>query len=125
MRVEGVFRGYRTTRELAAGAVVFREGDSGKEMYGVLSGAVELKAGSNVLATLGPGDTFGEMALVDDSPRSATATALTDTTLAVIDEQQFIFLVQETPSFALQVMAALAAKLRAYHTGPEPIFLES
>jgi CRP-like cAMP-binding protein len=118
MRVEGVFRGYRSTREVKAGDVVFSAGEVGNEMFGILSGSVELRSGQNVIATLGPDDTFGEMAMVDDAPRSATAVALTDTTLAVIDEQQFMFLVQETPRFALQVMASLAQKLRAYLSAP-------
>ena len=55
---------------------------------------------------------FGEMALIDDSPRSATAVALTDVTLAPIKENQFLFLVQNTPFFALSVMRVLARRLR-------------
>jgi CRP/FNR family cyclic AMP-dependent transcriptional regulator len=53
------------------------------------------------------------MAIVDGSPRSATAVAVTDTKLAVIDRHRFLFLVQETPMFALQVMSSLAERLRA------------
>ena len=62
---------------------------------------------------LGPDDTFGEMAIVDSSPRSGTAVAVTDTKLAVIDRSRFLFLVQETPMFALQVMSAMAERQRA------------
>jgi CRP/FNR family cyclic AMP-dependent transcriptional regulator len=118
MGVKGVFHGYRSTKSVPAGGMIFREGDSGDEMYGVLEGTVELRTGENVLATLGPDDTFGEMAIVDDSPRSATAVAITDTTLAVIDHQQFLYLVQETPRFAFQVMSSMADRLRAYHGAP-------
>lgn len=56
------------------------------------------------------------MALVDATMRSATATAVLDTKLAVIDKRRFLFLVGETPTFALQVMASLAEKLRAMET---------
>ena len=104
MRVEGVFRGYRSTKSVAPGEVIFREGDHGDEMYGVLEGSVELRTGDELIATFGPDETFGEMAVVDDSPRSGTAVATEATVLAVIDRQQFLFLVQETPRFALQVM---------------------
>jgi CRP/FNR family transcriptional regulator, cyclic AMP receptor protein len=61
---------------------------------------------------LGPDETFGEMAIVDSSPRSATVVAVTDTKLAVIDRRMFLFLVQETPMFALQVMSNMAERLR-------------
>jgi len=58
-------------------------------------------------------ETFGEMAVVDSSPRSATVIAVTDTRLAVIDRRMFLFLVHETPMFALQVMSSMAERLRA------------
>jgi CRP/FNR family cyclic AMP-dependent transcriptional regulator len=60
-----------------------------------------------------PDDTFGEMAVIDSSARSATATAVVDTKLAVIDKSKFLFLVHETPMFALQVMKTLTQRLRA------------
>jgi CRP/FNR family transcriptional regulator, cyclic AMP receptor protein len=60
------------------------------------------------------------MALVDKSARSATATALEDCKLAVIDKRRFLFLVHETPTFALQVMASLAERLRATQSGTGP-----
>ena len=68
---------------------------------------------SGAVNRLGPDDTFGEMAIVDSSPRSATVVAVTDTKLAVIDRHRFLFLVQETPMFALQVMSSIAERLRA------------
>ena len=52
------------------------------------------------------------MALVDSSPRMASATAVEPTTIAVIDRRQFLFLVHETPTFALQVMSSMAERLR-------------
>lgn len=113
MKVTGLFNNAQRTMQVAAGDVVFREGDPGTEMYGVVEGEIELKVDDRVLRTLGPDDVFGEMALIDSSPRSATAAAKTDCVLAVIDEHRFLFLVQETPMFALQVMSAMAERTRA------------
>ena len=70
--------------------------------------------------SLGPDETFGEMAIVDGSARSATAVAVEDSTIAVIDRHRFLFLVGETPSFALQVMASLAERLRASQAQGRP-----
>ena len=71
-----------------------------------------LSAHGRVIAKLGPDETFGEMALVDSSPRMATATAVEPTSIAVINRRQFLFLVHETPTFALQVMSSMAERLR-------------
>jgi len=116
MTVRGVFQNATSTRTVPAGAAVFNEGDTGNEMYGIISGAIELRISGGATFDLGPEDVFGEMALVDASPRMATAIATADTELAVIDRRRFLFLVTETPTFALQVMAALAQRLRAQET---------
>jgi CRP-like cAMP-binding protein len=113
VKVVGVFKGAKETREVPAGTVIFEEGSSGEEMFGVISGQVELGMTNGHSFTLGPDDTFGEMAMVDASARSATAVALEDCSLAVIDKRRFLFLIGETPGFALQVMASLAERLRA------------
>ena len=99
-------------RHYTAGEVIFRQYDMGSEMYVVLEGEVELAIGPNVFETLGPGEPFGEMALIDQAPRTATATARTDCKLAVIPERRFLFLVQTTPHFALDIMKAMADRLR-------------
>jgi CRP-like cAMP-binding protein len=113
MKVPGVFRNAQTIREVPAGTVIFEAGSSGSEMFGIIEGEVELRAPSGAVFKLGPDETFGEMALVDSSPRSATAVALSDTKLAVISDRIFLFLVHETPMFALQVMSTIAQRLRA------------
>jgi CRP-like cAMP-binding protein len=84
----------------------------GFEMYVVLEGEVELKVDSTVLETLGPGQPFGEMALIDQSPRTATAIAGTPCKLAVIPERRFLFMVQQNPEFALLIMKVMADRLR-------------
>jgi CRP/FNR family transcriptional regulator, cyclic AMP receptor protein len=99
-------------REFAKGETVFREGDRGDEFFVVVRGVVEITSGNRRLETLSQGSIFGEMALIDDSPRSATVTALTDVTVAPIKERQFLFLVRHTPFFALRVMRVIAMRLR-------------
>ena len=91
---------------------VFAEGDTGAEMYGLISGAVELRKGEQSLGVLEPGDTFGELAIVSEAPRSLTAIATEPSVLAVIDDKAFLFLVHETPTFALQVMRSMADRIR-------------
>ena len=98
--------------------VIFEEGSTGSEMYLIHSGKVQLSVGQGKikpvpLAVLGPGDFFGEMALVDDSPRSATASAAVDNTeLIVIDRTRFMFMVRQQPEFALSLMHTLCQRLR-------------
>jgi len=92
--------------------MIFEEGDRGDEFFFVVRGQVEIRSGDRSFETVGPDGIFGEMALIDDSPRSATAVALTDVTLAPIKENQFLFLVQNAPFFALSVMRVLARRLR-------------
>jgi CRP/FNR family cyclic AMP-dependent transcriptional regulator len=99
-------------RACEAGEVIFRTWDMGSEMYVVLEGEVELTIDSKVLETLGPGEPFGEMALIDQAPRTATAIAKTPCKLVVIPERRFLFLVQRNPEFALQIMKVMADRLR-------------
>jgi CRP/FNR family transcriptional regulator, cyclic AMP receptor protein len=100
------------TRNVAKGKTIFQEGDHGDEFFVVVRGRVEIRSGDRHFETLDADGIFGEMALIDDNPRSATAVALTDVTLAPIKENQFLFLVQNTPFFALSVMRVLARRLR-------------
>jgi CRP/FNR family transcriptional regulator, cyclic AMP receptor protein len=95
-----------------AGEAIFREFDMGSEMYVVLEGQVEIMIGDKVVETLGPGEPFGEMALIDQAPRTATALAKTPCKLAVITEKRFLFMVAQTPHFALQIMKVMADRLR-------------
>ena len=113
MKIPGIFRNADTMREVPAGTVIFEAGASGNEMFGVVEGEVELRMPRGAVYNLGPDETFGEMAIVDSSPRSATAVAVSDTKLAVIGRRSFLFLVHETPMFALQVMSTMADRLRA------------
>jgi CRP-like cAMP-binding protein len=77
----------------------------------IKSGYVRIH-GNRIVADLAADTIFGEMALIDDEPRSATAVAITDVELVPVSEQQFLFLVSQTPHFALKVMRVLAQRLR-------------
>jgi CRP/FNR family cyclic AMP-dependent transcriptional regulator len=99
-------------RKYRAGQTIFKKGDVGFELFVIKQGEVELRLGERVLSTLAAGDIFGEMALVDDSTRSALAIALSDVEIVPISEKQFVGLIRETPSFALDVMRVLARRLR-------------
>jgi CRP/FNR family transcriptional regulator, cyclic AMP receptor protein len=100
------------SRFFAKGDTIFREGEQGDEFYVVVRGQVEIRSGDRRLEILGRNGIFGEMALIDDSPRSATVVALTEVTVAAMKEKQFLFLVKHTPFFALKVMRVLAMRLR-------------
>lgn len=94
------------------GSTIFAAGDPANAMYVVIEGQVELAIRGKIVETLGPGGVFGEMALIEQSPRSAAATALTDCRLAVIPQKRFLFMVEQTPNFALQIMRVIAERLR-------------
>ncbi len=114
MATNSLFLNAPDHRIVDAGEVIYREGDEGSHMYGIVSGAVELRKGSVVVASLGPDDVFGERALIDHLPRNVTAVAVAETALADIDRNTFLFLVHESSTFALGIMGALASRLRDY-----------
>ncbi|MGA3038953.1 MAG: cyclic nucleotide-binding domain-containing protein [Vulcanimicrobiaceae bacterium] len=96
----------------AAGSTLFNQGDPADYMYVVVEGAVNVCIGDTVLETVEPGGMIGEMALIEQLPRSASAVAATDTKVSAVDRKRFLFLVQNHPFFALQVMEVLAHRLR-------------
>ena len=96
-----------------AGRLIFSEGDTGADrMYIVRSGIVEISIGNRLVETIQPNGMFGEMALVDGEPRSATARARDACELAPIDRKLFVLMVDEAPHFALNVMRVMADRLR-------------
>ena len=107
-----LFRQESNTVQLAPGDFLFKEGEKGDQMYVLLEGEVDIFLGDFVLETAGPGALIGEMALIDDSPRTANVVAKTPAKLAQIDPRRFHFLVQQTPHFATHVMKILANRLR-------------
>lgn len=115
MKILGVFKAAKETRQMKAGSVIFEAGATGEEMFGVIEGRIELRFPDGRVISIGPDETFGEMAIINSTPRTATAVATEDSNLAVIDKQRFLFLVGETPTFALQVMSCMADRLGGAH----------
>jgi len=97
---------------MPAGETVFREGDSADRMFAVIEGAVDIVIHGHVVETVEPGGVFGEMALIEEKPRNATATVTAAAKLVAINRRRFLFLVQQNPFFALQLMTVMAARLR-------------
>jgi CRP/FNR family cyclic AMP-dependent transcriptional regulator len=107
-----LFRQETDTLDLGPGDYLFQEGDTGEKMYVLLEGEIEIFLGDFVLETAEPGMLIGEMALIDDGPRTANAVAKTACRLTPIDRRRFHFLVQQHPHFATHVMKTLADRLR-------------
>jgi CRP-like cAMP-binding protein len=105
-------RGGFPLQRFEADTRIFVEDDPGKCMYVVRSGKVGIMSRGTVLENVGPNGIFGEMALIDGSPRSASAVAREPTEVAVIDEKAFIYLVEKDPAFALDLLRQLTVRLR-------------
>ena len=102
---------------LRRGDVLFHEGDSGDKLYVVLDGKVKLGRTSadgreNLLAILGPGQMFGELSLFDPGPRSATVTAVTDTTFASLSHEDLLKWLDGRPQVARGLLSQIASRLR-------------
>jgi CRP-like cAMP-binding protein len=103
----------RNTKRYAAGQVIFARGDEERPcLYVVQEGMVDIANPSRHLETIEPGGFFGEMGLISDKPRSATATAKTDCVLVEVNEADFYFMIQHSPFFAIEVMRVLADRVR-------------
>jgi CRP-like cAMP-binding protein len=103
-------------REFPKGAVLFREGESGKEMYVIQSGTVAISKRARdvekVLATLGPGEFFGEMAIISNKPRTATATVSDAARCLVIDPKTFEAMIRGNAEIAVRMIKKLADRLQ-------------
>ena len=117
MTTINLFQNVTDVEVYTAGQTIFSEGQPGKLMYVVQEGQITILYKGREIDAAGPGGVIGEMALIDDLPRSATAVAATDCKLVPIDERRFTFLVQQTPMFALSVMRIMAERLRRRLSG--------
>jgi CRP/FNR family cyclic AMP-dependent transcriptional regulator len=98
--------------EAPAGKVLMRQGDPGREAFVILEGSAKATVRGRKSKKLGPGECFGEMALLHSAPRSATVTAETDMRLVVLSSREFSTLIEDVPSVARKVLAAVAERLR-------------
>jgi CRP/FNR family cyclic AMP-dependent transcriptional regulator len=97
----------------AAGTVIAREGEPGIGLFVIVEGKANVTIGGKKKTTLGPGDFFGEIALLDGGPRTATVSAVTDVQLLGLTEWVFRGLMQEHPSIAIKTLQQMAGRLRA------------
>ena len=95
-----------------AGTMIFAAGEPGHVMYVVMSGEVEILVADQIVETVGPEGIFGEMALIDNEPRSAAARTKTECELLPVTEEQLMFMVRKTPGFSLEVMRVISRRLR-------------
>jgi CRP/FNR family cyclic AMP-dependent transcriptional regulator len=98
--------------DLPAGHVVMREGATGREFFVIIEGDVRVDRGGATLRHLGPGDFLGEIALLSEGPRTATATTETPARMLVLGHREFHSLMDRFPSIRLCVLNSLAARLR-------------
>ena len=97
--------------DLRAGKVLIREGERGREFFVLVSGEAEVRRNGRKIATVGPGDFAGEMALLSKAPRNATVTALTPLDVLVITDRAFVDLLDKTPDLWHKVARTLAERL--------------
>ena len=105
------------TKTFKAGDVIAEEGRTGNALYVILTGQVEVLKGYRTetplrLAALNPGEFFGEMALLEESPRSATVRATQETTCVGVDRWLFLAQLRKNPDMAISMLQAMARRLR-------------
>jgi CRP-like cAMP-binding protein len=103
--------GLATQIDVAAGKALTREGEFGNEFIIILEGEAEVKVGDSVVATRGPGDYFGEIALVANRPRTATVTAVTPMKVEVIGRREFQTMLHDNPGIATELLGVTADRL--------------
>ncbi|MGA7750514.1 MAG: cyclic nucleotide-binding domain-containing protein [Gallionella sp.] len=112
MNLSELFRHETNLLSLSEGQALFKEGDRGDLMYVLMSGTADIIVHNRVVETAEAGAIVGEVAMIDDSARSATVVAKSDCKFFPIERKRFNFLVQQTPNFALHVMRVMADRLR-------------
>jgi CRP/FNR family transcriptional regulator, cyclic AMP receptor protein len=95
-----------------AGKVLVNEGETGHEFFVILDGTARVTRRGKRVATVGPGDAFGELALLDKAPRNATVVAETPMELVVLGQREFAGIIDEVPGFARKLLAGMASRLR-------------
>ena len=107
-----MFRYSNISQQFSANDIIFKQGAYADKMYVIIEGDINIDVDGRIVATLSSGSILGEMSLVENLPRSATAIAKSDCKLVPIDKNNFIFIVQEHPQFALFIIKDLSNKIR-------------
>ena len=106
----------RIGKVLLPGTIIFREGETGKEMYVIQSGKVniskKIRDVEKVLATLGPGDFFGEMSILNNKPRSATVTVAEELKVLIVEPKMFESMIRNNVEIAIRIIKMLAKRLQ-------------
>ena len=116
MKIEkDVFRKF--VKAFEPGQVIFKEGDTGDQMFIIIQGEVEIRKRttantSKTLSSFKPGDVFGEMSLIENKPRSATAVATKACRMLVMNEPLFLSMIERNPDFARKMILVLSERLR-------------
>ncbi|MBU1690491.1 MAG: cyclic nucleotide-binding domain-containing protein [Gammaproteobacteria bacterium] len=113
MDFSNLFRHETETVNFSSGETILKCGEMSDVMYVMLEGEAEVRLGEQVIYTAQTGTLLGELGLIDHIPGSADVIARTDCRLVAIDKRRFLFLIQQTPNFALDVMKVIAERLRA------------
>lgn len=104
--------------EVPEGKVLIRQGEAGREFFVIAEGRAKVSARGRRAKTVGPGVGVGELALLDQGPRSATVTAVTDMRLLVLDSRSFASLISQVPSVARKLFRVMAERLRESEREP-------
>ena len=101
-----------------AGRALTTEGQPGREFMIIVEGQASVRRDGRLVATLGPGEFFGEMSLIAGAPRSATVTAETDMLIETLNRREFSSMLGENPSLARKVLVGAVKRLRGLKAGP-------
>ncbi|MEH2036913.1 cyclic nucleotide-binding domain-containing protein [Nostoc sp.] len=107
----GIFQKQPDPQSFSAGQVIFEEGQPGDNMYGILEGQIDILVNGKIVETIQTGEVFGIGVLVGVKNRTYTAIAKVDSKLVFLDDKGFLFAVQETPMFAIEVMRSYSERL--------------
>jgi CRP-like cAMP-binding protein len=108
-----LINGATTKLRFAAGDKLAQQGENGHEFMVIVEGTARVEIGGQIVATVGPGEFFGEIALLDGGPRTATVIAETDVVAEVIGQREFAGLIEDSPHLAKNLLVGLARRLRA------------
>jgi CRP/FNR family cyclic AMP-dependent transcriptional regulator len=108
-----IARGLGTVMRYGAGDIIFREGDDAVYAYIVLTGKVEVSSHGKLIEKVAEARAFGVISLIDKKPRTATATAVDASEIALLDARQFRYMVETTPNFVWYVLSEIVERLRA------------